>query len=135
MNFADSLKRFRKERELTQQQVADVLGIHKQAYQRYESGKVVPSVEVLINIANAFDVDANYLLGLVKVDSFSIKEIGYNDGELLVKFRDGSLYRYQNVSEEIYNKFLAATSKGMFFVDNIQYRYSCQLITDNAENI
>ena len=66
MNFGDSLKRLRRERGLTQQQVADMLHIHKQAYQRYESEKVIPSIEFLVRIADIFEVSADYLLGRVK---------------------------------------------------------------------
>ena len=59
MNIVDSFKRFRQERGLTQQQVADTLHIHKQAYQRYESGRVVPSIEVLVKIADAYDLSTD----------------------------------------------------------------------------
>ena len=63
MNFGDSFKRFRQERGLTQQQIADTLHIHKQAYQRYESGKVIPSIEVLVKLADGFNISTDYLLG------------------------------------------------------------------------
>lgn len=64
MTLGESLKRFRKERGLTQQQVAEALDLHKQAWQRYESGKVVPAATVIINLADTFNVSADYLLGL-----------------------------------------------------------------------
>ena len=63
MNLGDSFRRFRKELGLTQQQVADTLHIHKQAYQRYESGKVVPSIEFLVKIADAYELSTDYLVG------------------------------------------------------------------------
>lgn len=63
MTLADSFKRFREERGITQQQVADALNIHKQAWQRYESGKVVPAVTLIIHLADFFNVSTDYLLG------------------------------------------------------------------------
>lgn len=63
MTIGDSFKRFRQERGLTQQQVADALDLHKQAWQRYESGKVVPSATLIINLADAFNVSLDYLVG------------------------------------------------------------------------
>lgn len=63
MTIADSFKRFRHERGITQQQVADALNIHKQAWQRYESGKVVPAVTLIIHLADFFGVSTDYLLG------------------------------------------------------------------------
>ena len=63
MTIGDSFKRFRQERGLTQQQVAEALDLHKQAWQRYESGKVVPSATLIINLADAFNVSLDYLVG------------------------------------------------------------------------
>lgn len=63
MTLADSLKRFRQESGITQQQVADALNIHKQAWQRYESGKVVPAVTLIIHLADFFNVSIDYLVG------------------------------------------------------------------------
>lgn len=63
MTIGDSFRRFRKERGLTQQQVADALNMYKSAYQRYEQGKVIPAATVIINLADFFNVSADYLLG------------------------------------------------------------------------
>ena len=63
MTIGDALKQFRKEYGLTQQQVADAINIHKQAWQRYESGRVMPSAEVIIKIADSYNVSLDYLVG------------------------------------------------------------------------
>ena len=62
MTIAESLKRFRKEFGVTQQQVADSVGL-KPAYQRYELGKTVPLTTFLIKLADAFNVSLDYLVG------------------------------------------------------------------------
>lgn len=64
MTIGESFKRFRQERGLTQQQVADALAIQKSAYQRYEHGRVIPAATVIVNLAKFFGVSADYLLGL-----------------------------------------------------------------------
>lgn len=56
-------KKLRLERNLTQKQVADGLGIAEQAYQRYEYGKTTPSATVLIALADFYDVSLDYLVG------------------------------------------------------------------------
>lgn len=61
--FSESLKRFRKEHNLTQKQIADAIGIQKNAYQSYEYGKSLPSINVVARIADAYDVSVDYLLG------------------------------------------------------------------------
>lgn len=63
MTIAESLKRFRKEFNLTQQQLADKLEISQQSYQAYES-KSTPSAAVIVKLAQAFNVSTDYLLGL-----------------------------------------------------------------------
>lgn len=59
----DSLKRFRATRKLSQADVAEKLGIMPQAYYRYECGRAVPSVDVILGMAEAYDVSVDYLLG------------------------------------------------------------------------
>ena len=67
MTVAESLKRFRREFKVTQQQVADSIGVFKSAYQRYEHGKNIPTATILIKISNAYNVSADYLIGLSDV--------------------------------------------------------------------
>lgn len=64
MTIAESLKRFRDMRGLTQKDIADVLGIKPQSYRVYEIN-VKPSAEVIKKIATTFDVSTDYLLGLI----------------------------------------------------------------------
>lgn len=63
MTIAEGLKRFRKEANLRQQDIADTIGVHRQAYQRYEAGKVLPMITALIKIADAYNVSVDYLIG------------------------------------------------------------------------
>ena len=64
MEVSDALRRFRRSTGLNQDALAERLGIKRQAYQPYETGKVTPSVGTIIKIAQEFDVSADYLLGL-----------------------------------------------------------------------
>lgn len=63
MTFPDALRRFRREYHLTQKDVANILGVQESAYQRYEQGRSLPSVAVVIKIADHFDISVDYLLG------------------------------------------------------------------------
>jgi transcriptional regulator with XRE-family HTH domain len=62
-NFANILVALRKERRLTQQTVADKLGISQQSYARYEKGDREPSIENLITLAGLFSVPIDILVG------------------------------------------------------------------------
>ena len=63
MTVAESFRRFRKEFNLSQRQVAETLGIKQPSYHVYESG-TIPSANVVVRLANAYDVTTDYLLGL-----------------------------------------------------------------------
>lgn len=62
MTVADGLRRFRRDFNLTQKDVADKIGIFTQAYQRYEHS-MIPTITVLIKIADAYNVSIDYLVG------------------------------------------------------------------------
>ncbi len=53
MRTIETIKRIRTERQLTQQQVADAVGIARQAYVRIESGKHSTSIDMIERIADA----------------------------------------------------------------------------------
>lgn len=63
MTVAEGLRRFRKERNLRQSDIAKAIGIYQQAYQRCEAGKTLPMITMLIKIADAYDVSLDYLVG------------------------------------------------------------------------
>jgi len=52
---------------LTQRQVADLLEMHQQQYQRYEQGQRDLPTPVLIRLTEIFKTSADYLLGLTDV--------------------------------------------------------------------
>ena len=62
MSFSRRLSSIRKSKGLTQQQMADTIGIHVSQIKRYESGDTQPSLEVLRKIALALSISADLLL-------------------------------------------------------------------------
>ena len=62
MSFAARLVAIRRERNLTQQALADATDIHVQQIKRYEAGTSQPSAEALRKIAKAFSVSTDWLL-------------------------------------------------------------------------
>ena len=62
LNFAENLKRLRKEKEITQEKLADFLGVTGQTISRWELGICYPDLELLPAIANYFGVSIDLLL-------------------------------------------------------------------------
>ena len=61
--FANRLSQLRSEREITQQVLADAIGVTKSLISMSERGKRMPSYEVQEALADFFNVDVDYLIG------------------------------------------------------------------------
>ena len=68
MPFGKVLKRLRTQNNLTQKQLADVLGISESTVGMYERGHREPAFEMLEAIADYFNVDMDYLTGRTEVE-------------------------------------------------------------------
>lgn len=66
MNFGEKLKNLRASQKLTQQQLANRIGVTKLVVSYYESGDRYPSYDVLVKIARIFHTTTDYLLDLSK---------------------------------------------------------------------
>lgn len=60
-NIFERLKEIRKELRLNQAQIAEICGVSRETWSRYESGKLSPGMEVLAAIAAA-GADVQYIL-------------------------------------------------------------------------
>lgn len=62
MTFGDKLSTLRKENNFTQEQLADVLGVSRQAISKWESDTTYPETDKLIRICKLFHCSTDYLL-------------------------------------------------------------------------
>ena len=95
MKFGETLKRLRKQKDMTQEQLAEYLNISAQAVSRWETSLTLPDITVLPAIANIFDVSADVLLG-IDIDA---KEKRVQ--AILDKANEFSCKGYRNKSAEI----------------------------------
>lgn len=63
-NIAPRIKRARRENNLTQQQVAEILGIHQSTIAGYEKGRTEPNAETLGELSRLYGHSVDYFLGL-----------------------------------------------------------------------
>nr|DAM73999.1 MAG TPA: helix-turn-helix domain protein [Caudoviricetes sp.] len=61
--FNKRLREMRMKRNLTQQRLADTIGVALRSYQCYETGTRTPNYDLLVLIADTLDVSLDYLLG------------------------------------------------------------------------
>lgn len=62
MIFSEKLQLIRKNKGLTQEELAERLDVSRQAVARWESGQVYPDISNLIQISNLFNVTVDYLV-------------------------------------------------------------------------
>ena len=63
VKFAERLQTLRKEKGMTQREMAELMQMQLRSYQHYEGGDRRPDYEGLIALADYFDVTTDYLLG------------------------------------------------------------------------
>ena len=61
--FTERLKELRKNKGLKQQEIAELLGVKRNAYSDWENGKTEPSFENLIKLADLLEVTLDWLFG------------------------------------------------------------------------
>lgn len=76
------IKKFRKDKSFTQQQLADSIGKSKSIIQKYESNNTIASLEVLQEISNVLDVKLHALLYDEDSEEFKNFEFEYKVGDL-----------------------------------------------------
>ena len=62
--LGNNIKKYRKDRKITQEQLAEVLGVSDQAVSRWENGTTYPDIELLPTIALYFGVTVDDLMGM-----------------------------------------------------------------------
>ena len=61
-SFADTLKQFRTDKKLSQQQLADMLFVERTTIANWETGRRIPDAVLFLRISKCLDIDINILL-------------------------------------------------------------------------
>lgn len=84
LKLGENIKKFRLKSDLTQEQLADVIGVSAQAVSRWENGTTYPDITLLPTIANYFEITIDELMGM---EDFKSEE---QIKELLAKIDENS---------------------------------------------
>ncbi|MBS5874264.1 MAG: helix-turn-helix transcriptional regulator [Clostridiales bacterium] len=83
--FSDKIKYLRQSKQLDQTALAKKLDVSKQSISNWENGNILPSVDMLCQIADFFQVSTDYLLDREDKelsDGISLDVIGLTDHEI-----------------------------------------------------
>ena len=68
--FSENLKKIRKDNNLSQEQLADELGVSRQAISKWESAVAYPEMDKIITLCDRFNLNIDDLL--MKISSISL---------------------------------------------------------------
>lgn len=83
--LGDKLKKLRLDRNFTQGQLADIMGLATSAISSYESCARRPSYEILVKYARIFHVSTDFLLGLEKQDYLDLSDLSDTEKEAVMQ--------------------------------------------------
>ncbi len=68
LNLGNNIKKYRKEKDMTQEELADYLGVSSQAVSRWENGTTYPDIELIPVLANLFDISTDVLFDMKQTE-------------------------------------------------------------------
>lgn len=106
MSIGSKIKTLRRAKELTQEELAEVLGVSSKAVSQWECGRTAPDISQLPVLCNFFEVTADELLGIdvsrktaerdkIIAEVMALSKNGRSE-ELLAVLKEG-LKRFPNV--------------------------------------
>ena len=79
VDFGERLRQLRKQKNLTQKQLASFVGVKNSIISFYEVGERMPSPEMIVKLATVLNVSTDYLLGMNKNKTIDISGLDEND--------------------------------------------------------
>ena len=79
VDFGERLRQLRKQKNLTQKQLASFVGVKNSIISFYEVGERMPSPEMIVKLATVLNVSTDYLLGMNKNETINISGLDEND--------------------------------------------------------
>jgi transcriptional regulator with XRE-family HTH domain len=104
MKFSAQLIQLRKERGLTQQQLADTVGIHVNQIKRYEAGTTQPTLDALVKLSKSLHTSLDALVfgdnergpdESLKYQFEAISDLENEDKRIIREVLEGLIIKYQ----------------------------------------
>lgn len=101
MDFKENLKRLRKNKKLTQKQLGELIGKKEITVRNYESGKAVPPLKVIEEIAKALNTSINELVtGAKEASLWNFKEDHLHE-DMAIRYE-----KMEEIEKKVFAKFL-----------------------------
>ena len=88
LNLAENLKKIRKENNLSQEQLAEKLGVSRQSVSKWEAGQAYPEMDKVLQICKLFDLNMDELFNQDVKEVNEVKESKANVNRFIDDFLD-----------------------------------------------
>lgn len=135
------LKELRKEKGLTQQELADIMGVTRRGYQKWEKGESTMKSDKAQQLADYFDVSVGYLLGYESDEQFiqGAKQLQNNRNKLYNAFgpisesykkRSETYFLYEEVENIV--SLSRIIDKSLYDMNMFSYYYPKSMIDEKT---
>lgn len=108
LRLNENIRRMRRERKLTQEQLAEALGVTTGAVYKWEAGLSMPELSMLVQLANFFDTSVDALIGYEIKDNRRkaaierLRVYRHNKDRRGVEEAESAVIRYPNCFDVVY---------------------------------
>ena len=134
MKLAENIRLLRKERSLTQEQLAEVLGVTTGAVYKWESKLSVPELDLIVQMADFFDTSVDVLLGYEMKDNHleatvkRLQEYRRKKDMTGIAEAEKALKKYPHSFKIVYESSVIYRAFGVESGDKKLYRRSLELL-------
>lgn len=128
------LRELRRERSLTQEEVAEILGVSNRSVSRWENGVTMPDLDLLIQIARYYDVEVGEILDGGKKGEDTEKDMDKKTEETMLKIAEQVSTEKIVFSKKLCYVFIAGLAAYIIYmVIDIQGLTDAEVYSDIAD--
>ena len=124
--IAQNLKRFRKDKNLTQEEVAEMLGVSPQSVSKWERGDTMPDITLLPALANLYNVSVDTLIGMDKINDRQARNAIFTEGHKYL--REGDV----NAAIAVFSEALKTFPNDIGLMSDLAMSYA---LSDGADEL
>ncbi len=118
VKIGEFLRELRKERNKSQEQIAEMFGVSSRSVSRWENGNTMPDISIMIELADYYDVDLRDLLSGERKSEEMNKELK----ETLVMVADYTEEEKNNILNKVFLYGVASTAA--FIILLVMYMFN-----------
>ena len=148
VKLSENIKKFRKERKMTQEQLAEAMGVSVSAVYKWESNQSTPEINLILEMADLFNTSTDVLLGYEWRNNNSAAALSRIAALLMDKEYEEAIAEAEKALKNYPNNFDIVYQSALLYLElgeNAEYRevnkravellnHACELIAQNKDD-